>query len=135
MLTYFPLLVGKCDFIAPDCLPLCLAAVCNEVGGRNDISKHCQRHNRPEFSLAKVTFLGHINFKISTEHQILMSTDCPDDMLSENITKDTMSSLQSPLSKNLTKLKSLAQQLFDHIFPLMSQKYVSVVNEKYILDQ
>ena len=47
-----------------------------------------------EFSLAKVTFLGHINFKISTEHQILMSTDCPDDMLSENITKDTMSSLQ-----------------------------------------
>ena len=28
-----------------------------------------------EFSLAKVTFLGHINFKISTEHQILMSTD------------------------------------------------------------
>ena len=30
-----------------------------------------------EFSFAKVTFLGHINFKISTEHQILMSTDCP----------------------------------------------------------
>ena len=52
-----------------------------------------------EFSLAKVTLLGDINFKISTEHQILMSTDCPDDMLSENITKDTMSSLQSPLSK------------------------------------
>ena len=52
-----------------------------------------------EFSLAKVTFLGHINFKISTEHQILMSTDCPDDMLSEDIIKDTMSSLQSPLSK------------------------------------
>ena len=52
-----------------------------------------------QFSLAKVTFLGDINFKISTEHQILMSTDCPDDMLSENITKDTMSSLQSPLSK------------------------------------
>ena len=52
-----------------------------------------------EFSLVKVTFLGHINFKISTEYQILMSTDCPDDMLSENITKDTMSSLQSPLSK------------------------------------
>ena len=31
MLTYFPLIVGKCDFLAPDCLPLCLAAVCNEV--------------------------------------------------------------------------------------------------------
>ena len=52
-----------------------------------------------EFSLAKVTFLGDINFKISTEHQILMGTDCPDDMPSENITKDTMISLQSPLSK------------------------------------
>ena len=96
MLTYFPLIVGKCDFIAPDCLPLCLAAVCNEVEGRNDISKLCQS---VEFSLAKVTFLGHINFKISTENQILMSTDCPDDMLSENITKDTMNSLQGPLSK------------------------------------
>ena len=48
MLTYFPLILGKCDFIAPDCLPLCLAAVCNEVEGRNDISKHCQRHNGPE---------------------------------------------------------------------------------------
>ena len=35
-----------------------------------------------EFSLAKVTFLGHINFKISTESQILRSTDCPHDMLS-----------------------------------------------------
>ena len=41
-----------------------------------------------EFSLAKVTFLGHINFKISAEYQILMSTD---DMLSENISKDTLS--------------------------------------------
>ena len=60
MLTYFPLIVGKCDFIAPDCLPLCLAAVCNEVEGRNDISKHCQRHNRPDcwVQLAIVYFIG-----------------------------------------------------------------------------
>ena len=101
MLTYFPLIVGKCDFIAPDCLPLCLAAVCNEVEGRNDILNIAKGTTDPsvDFSLAKVFFLGHIIFKISTEHQILMSTDCPDDMLSENITMDTMSSLQSPLSK------------------------------------
>ena len=86
---------------------------------RNDICKHCKRRNGPEgwVQLAKVTCLGHItssstnldqisssefrpnnNFKISTKR--LMSTDCPDDMLSENITKDTMSSLQGPLSKN-----------------------------------
>ena len=47
MLTYFPLIVGKCDFLAPDCLPLCQYAMRLKI-----------------------------NFKISTEHQILMSTDC-----------------------------------------------------------
>ena len=85
------------------------------------------------FSLAKVTFLGDINFKISTEHQILMSTDCQDDMLSENITKDTMSSLQSPLSKK-PKLHSFPTA-FNHFFLKMSRKYVSEVNEKYALNQ
>ena len=75
-----------------------------------------------EFSLAKVTFLGHINFKISTEHQILKSRDCPDDMLSENITKDTRNKLHS------------YPQLFNHFFLLMSRNYVSEVNEKYALN-
>ena len=71
--------------------------------------------------------------KISTEHQILMSTDCQDDMLSENITKDTMSSLQSPLSKK-PKLHSFPTA-FNHFFLKMSRKYVSEVNEKYALNQ
>ena len=70
MLTYFPLIVGKCDFIAPDCLPLCLAAVCNEVEGRNDISKHCQRHNRPECWVQ----LGQSNFFRSYQLQNLNRT-------------------------------------------------------------
>ena len=50
--------------------------------------------------------------------------------------KDTMSSLQSLLSKKQTKLYSFPE-LFNHIFLLMSlsRKYVSVVNEKYALDQ
>ena len=72
-------------------------------------------------SLAKVTFLGHINFKISTEHQILMSTDCPDDMLSENITKDTMSSLQSRYQRNQTKLHSFPT-VFQLFFPENEQE-------------
>jgi len=70
MLTYFPLTVGKCDFIAPHCLPLCLAAVCNEVEGRNDISKHCQRHNRPECWVQ----LGQSNFFRSYQLQNLNRT-------------------------------------------------------------
>ena len=77
-----------------------------------------------EFSLAKVTFLGHINFKISTEHQILMSTDCPDDMLSENIYIITPESI---VKKKTNKLHSYSK-LFNHIFLLMSRKYASEVN-------
>ena len=48
--------------------------------------------------------------------------------------KDTRSSFQSPLSKKKTELQSFPK-LFNHIFLLMSRKYVSVVNEKYVLDQ
>ena len=39
--------------------------------------------------------------------------------------KDTRSSLQSPLSKNQTELNTFPQ-LFNHIFLLMSRKYLSV---------
>ena len=45
---------------------------------------------------------------------------------------DTRNSLQSPLSKNQTKLHGLPQ-LFNHIFLLISRKYVCVANEKYNL--
>ena len=48
--------------------------------------------------------------------------------------KDTRSSLQSPLSKNQTKLHGIPQ-FFNHIFLLMSRKYVCEANEKYVLDQ
>ena len=48
--------------------------------------------------------------------------------------KDTRRSLLSTLSKIQTKLHTFPQ-LFDHIFLLMSRKYVSVANEKYVPDQ
>ena len=49
--------------------------------------------------------------------------------------KDTRSSLQSPLLKNKPNCKNSHAQVFNHIFLLMSRKYVSVVNENYVLDQ
>ena len=52
-----------------------------------------------------------------------------------NGVKDTRSSrFQSPLSKKQTKLHGFPL-LFNHIFLLMSGKYVCVANEKYVLDQ
>ena len=46
--------------------------------------------------------------------------------------EDTRSSLQSPLSKSQTKLHGFPQ-LFNHIFLIISKKYVCVTNEKYNL--
>ena len=65
-----------------------------------------------------------------TKMSLKMST-CP---LTLCKLQDKRSSLQSLLlddrSKNQTKLHGF-QHLFNHIFPLMSRKYVCVANEKY----
>ena len=137
MLTYFPLIVGKCDFIAPDCLPLCLAAVCNEVEGRNDISKHCQRHNRPECWVQ----LGQSNFFRSYQLQNLNRTsDFDEHRLSRwyALRKYNQGHHEFPPESVIKETKPnciVSPQLFNHFFLKMSRKYVSEVNEKYALNQ
>ena len=136
MLTYFPLIVGKCDFIAPDCLPLCLAAVCNEVEGRNDISKHCQRHNRPECWVQ----LGQSNFFRSYQLQNLNRTsDFDEHRLSRwyALRKYNQGHHEFPpesiIKKKQTKLHSYPQ-LFNHFFLLMSRKRMIWTNENFKWD-
>ena len=49
--------------------------------------------------------------------------------------KDTRSSLQSLFLKNKPNCKNSHAQVFNHIFLLMSRKYVCAANQKYVRDQ